>query len=377
MGPTFLSRHSRRISRLAVPAIAFPALLTVLTLAVTSDQVSTEATAERIAKRFRTVSGAEDIVAVFRPEQDKFNRLSPPAPGFRLRQPCGILLFGPKALPAGMAAGLIEGEDHGFPVYLLVVAEDPATREIVFANADGKEVYAAKPEPGYDPWAYLRERYPDMDDGAYPAKTVEYLMQCYDPARVQAAFTLLPVEYAEKYATALAEEAAASPDRPGGGMAMMRYSGPPVTNLQFTAIEAQTNGMLLTLAYPDGFTNRVDFFTCTNLVDFWWDLAATTNVNASTNWIEWLDGSPPDFRLYAAGNADTNAETDPDGDSLTWAREMFLYHSSPTNYDTDGDGSSDYTEAVLMRTDPCNGETNMPAVSFLFPTNGAERVWVP
>lgn len=245
------------------------------------------------------------------------------------------------------------------------------------ANSEGVEIAAMKPELGYDPWRLLRECHPDWESGAYTAEERELLEECYDPARIQAVFTLLSAEYAEKYAAALAEERAARLAEFGGGASLKSYSGPPVTNLQFTAVEAQTNGMLLTLAYPDDFTNRVDFFTSTNLVDFWWNLAATTNVNASTNWIEWLDGSPPDLRFYAAGNADTNSDTDPDGDGLTWAREMFLYHTSPTNYDTDSDGLSDYTEVILLRTDPCNSDTNKPVVAFVFPTNGAERVWLP
>jgi hypothetical protein len=112
-------------------------------------------------------------------------------------------------------------------------------------------------------------------------------------------------------------------------------------------------------------------------VDPWWDLVATTNVNSSTNWIEWLDTSPPELRFYAAGNADTNAETDPDGDGLTWAREMFMYHTSPTNSDSDNDGLNDYEEVINRRTDPNNSDTNLPTVSILFPSNGSEKVWLP
>ena len=161
---------------------------------------------------------------------------------------------------------------------------------------------------------------------------------------------------------------------------LLRYDGPAVTNLVITAIEPQTNGMLLTLAYPTNFTNRVDFFTSTELgSNAWWDLAATTNVNTTTNWIEWLDtnANGKEIRFYATGNADTNSTTDPDGDGLTWARELFLYHSSPTNADTDGDGLGDYTEAILLRTDPSNPDRTNPVVWFVFPTNMSERIWLP
>ena len=154
---------------------------------------------------------------------------------------------------------------------------------------------------------------------------------------------------------------------------MMRYSGPPVTNIQFTAIETKTNGMLLTLAYPNGFTNRVDIFTCTDLVGAWWDLAATVNVNTSTNWIEWLDTSPPGLRFYAAGNADVDA----DHDNLPDDREKFMYHTSATTNDTDHDGLTDSNEVFNLHTDPNNSDTNPPTVWIVFPSNNYAKVWLP
>ena len=61
------------------------------------------------------------------------------------------------------------------------------------------------------------------------------------------------------------------------------------------------------------------------LLESGWKLAATTNVSATTNWIEWTDSGVTDswvtLRFYAAGNADL----DSDGDGYPDARERFLY----------------------------------------------------
>ena len=124
----------------------------------------------------------------------------------------------------------------------------------------------------------------------------------------------------------------------GSDAVPMSSQGPPVTNICFTAIE-RTNGIRVTIAYPyngatyptNCFTNRLDIFTSTDLLESWWDLAVTTNVSPSTNWIEWTDGSVTatwiTVRFYAAGNADL----DSDGDGYADAREIFMYHSDPNN----------------------------------------------
>ncbi len=363
--------------RASTAAIVLASLTALAVTAVTalSEKAKAEL-AERYAKNLtaRAVSSVADLATYFKEQQALYLRITPPTPDFVFRQSCGVIPFDLKGFPDEFLKGLVEETENGCPVYTVVVAEAPNTRENVFANADGYEIHAIAATEDYDPWWFLNSIYPDLYSGRYGHDQIEMMKGWYDPAHIQIEVKLLPVEYIDAYAAEMAE-AYVPPS--GGGTILMRYDGPPVTNLQFTAIESLTNGMLLTLAYPAGFTNRVDFFTCTNLVDAWWDLAATTNVNSSTNWIEWLDTSPPELRFYAAGNADTNANTDPDGDGLTWAREMFMYHTSPTNSDSDGDGLSDYEEVITRRTDPNNSNTCLPTVSILFPADGSGKVWLP
>ena len=129
---------------------------------------------------------------------------------------------------------------------------------------------------------------------------------------------------------AVAGAAQAAALETGGGFVTMSYSGPPVTkHSRFTAVE-RTNGVGVTVAYPAGFTNRLDVFNSSDLIESWWDLAVTTNVSPSTNWIEWTDASVTTswvvVRLYAA-----DADLDSDGDGFTDAREIFMYHTDPNN----------------------------------------------
>jgi hypothetical protein len=169
-------------------------------------------------------------------------------------------------------------------------------------------------------------------------------MALYDPARLQLKADVIPIEQAPFYAyTAAAVEAAslalAEQEGRGGGV-KMAYSGPPVSNLCITAIELLTNKVIrLTITYPwDGasypegcFTSRVDLLAAPDLLDRWCELLATTNVSASTNWIEWTDSTASNStltpRFYWAGNADL----DSDGDGFADAREILMYHSDPAN----------------------------------------------
>jgi hypothetical protein len=258
-----------------------------------------------------TTASIEDLTTRFRQEQALFRFLMPPDPDFTLAQPCGLLLFDWKAFPDAFNQGLIGELEKDYPLYSILMAEDPTTREIVFANADGKEIYAVKPEDAYDPYWLLHSLYPDQTAAPYTQENLDRLLKSYDSARIQILFRLLPSDYAEKYLAAQAQASLAAASS-GGGMMMMGYSGPPVTNLVFGAIDRATNNILLTIVYPSDYTNRLDVFATTNLVDFWWDRLVTTNINAATNWIEWLDTTASNtmIRFYAAGNADLDSDSD-------------------------------------------------------------------
>ena len=56
---------------------------------------------------------------------------------------------------------------------------------------------------------------------------------------------------------------------------------------------------------------------------------------------------------------------------------MFMYHTCPTNWDSDGDHLSDSNEVLNLHTDPNNGNTNPPTVWIVFPSNNYVKVWLP
>jgi len=360
--------------RASAAAIVLASLGALAFAAVTTISANTTATrAKQYADGLaaRTVSGVSDLAALFKAQQATYLRITPPASDFVLRQSCGTVPFDPNGFPDDFLNGLVAETNKGCLVYTVVVAEDPTTRETVFANSQGREIHAIAAATGYDPWWFLESIYPDLGSDKYSDAQVAWLKACYDPAHVQITVTLLPVVSISAYAAAVADEGAMASLALDGVVPLMQFSG-QVSNLQFTAIEVKTNGMLLTLAYPNNFTNRMDIFTCTNLLGAYWDLAATVNVG-TTNWIEWLDSSPPGLRFYTAGNADV----DSDHDGIPDAREVFMYHTCPTNWDSDGDLLSDSNEVFNLHTDPNNGKTNPPTVWLVFPSNNYVKVWLP
>jgi len=341
----------------------------------------------KVALESSTVSAVEDLVGHLRDGQDMFLMIMPPGGGFTLKQTGGMVVFDPKVFPDTFTSGLIGEQIYDCPVYAITLAEDPATHETMMFNADGKEIASVKPEAGYNPWWYLDMKYPDLYSGLYSEDEIKRLQDEYDPSHIQITLTLLPADYVKTYAAAVAaekaklaaEQAAFELNNPksklSGGMLRM-YQGTGMTNLEIVAFDVVTNGMKVTLAYPDNYTNRVDFFTCPDLLAGWWDLAVSaTNVSTSTNWIAWTDtaASSQPLRFYAAGNADL----DSDSDGLADAREKFMYHTCPTNADTDGDGLSDSNEVFCLNTDPNNPKTNKPNVWISYPASESRKVWLP
>lgn len=385
--PQWLSRKQKSYSAMVLT------LLTGITLLFTPFEVTAEKATEASIKRIEegldssAITSLDDLANRLHSEQNMFRMIMPPNADFTLRQPCGMVVFNPKAFPDTFTTGLIGETIYGSPVYSLILIEDPVTRETVIANSDGKEIAAVKPNADYDPYWFLEMQYPDLYSGLYSEKEILELKDACDPSHIQITLTLLPADFVKTYARAVAEEqtkmtaeqAAAELKNPklkkGGGM-MMRYQSSGMTNLELVAIERATNGMKLTLAYPDGFTNHVDFFTCPELVGFWWDLATdATNVSSSTNFITWVDTNAftQGVRFYNAGNADL----DSDGDGIADAREKLMYHTNSSTNDTDGDGLHDDYEIFTSHTDPNNNDTNKPNAWITFPSEGTVEVWEP
>ena len=333
-----------------------------------------------------TISSITELADRLRSEQNMYRVIMPPDADFTFRQPCGMVVFDPKSFPDTFTSRLIGETIYDSPVYSLILAEDPTTREIVIANSDRKEIASVKPESDYNPYWYLEMQYPDLYSGLYSENEIQRLKDACDPYHIQITLTLLPVDYVNTYAKAVADERATlaaeraafelkNPQSKLSGGMLMRYQSSGMTNF-FMDIAHSANGMKVTLAYPNDYTNRVDFFTCPDLIAGWWDLAVNaTNVYTSTNFIEWVDTNTftQGVRFYNAGNADL----DSDGDGISDTREKLMYHTNSSTNDSDGDGLSDSNEVFAAHTDPNNPKTNKPNVWISYPANESRKVWLP
>ena len=283
--------------------------------------------------------------------------------------------------PKEFVEGLVGVIQEGVVVYPVTCFEDAATRNYCFVNAEGRVFCVVPPPAGYDPRWVLLHYWPDFYTQPRSPSQIAMMEAWLDPSRVVAQYTLIGKQELHDLLTARAKK-----DKDGGMFLMNLGSGsggPNISNLLFTAMYSPSNGwMALELSYPTNFTNHVEIFSLdggTGLIEGWWTSRGTTDVSTSTNYIVWTDttSSNVEARFYVAGNGDLNSDTDPDGDNLTWAQELYLYHTSPTNSDTDGDGLDDYYEVMTSVTDPNNGDTTNPVVVIASPTNNFKWVWLP
>jgi len=324
-----------------------------------------------------------DLAVGFQGEQYDRVQLVPPGMPYLVFDN-GLTYAKWSGFPKEFVAGLVGVLEEGVAVYPVTVFEDAKTRQYVFLNALGQEFYSMGPAPGYDPRWILLARIPDFYSQGHTAEQIAAMEWLYDPARVVMRYTLIGKPELRQLLTAQAKAEAEQPFEPMKMTIPGGSGGPNITNLIVSALDWVSNSLYMEVSYPTNFTNQVDIFSAdggSGLMDFWWTLRLTTNISTETNYICWTDTTASNaadgVRFYVAANADLTDESDPDEDGLTWGREKYLYHSSPTNYDTDSDGLSDYEEAINLDTDPCNSDTNKPTVIISFPTNNFNWVWLP
>jgi len=261
------------------------------------------------------VSDIGDLQQLLLEDFDFYRVITPPfGDGFILRQPSSpfLLPFASwSALPAEFARLPYEYE-NSIKVYPITVRVDGAAREAVFQSTlTGKRLYALP--LGYDPDARFRNA------SVAPCSSVQILAK------------LIPVESVEPYlyvADRLSAQAV-SLQSLDGGMQLMR-SEEAATNIVFEAFSRQTNGLKMIIGYPDSFTNRLDIFTCNDLMEEVWSIAIRELSTEGTNEIAWVDSSSGvglPVRLYCAANADL----DTDQDSYPDMRESRVFLTNPND----------------------------------------------
>ncbi len=124
------------------------------------------------------------------------------------------------------------------------------------------------------------------------------------------------------------------------------------SGLLFLEIQNEGGDIRLHVRYPDGFSNRLDLFACTNLILGGWLMVSQDRVTAGTNALSWLDSGAGQFqaRFYLVGDAGI----DTDSDGIPDARESLIYRTNPALPDTDLDGIPDGAE-IVRGTDPSSG----------------------
>lgn len=116
------------------------------------------------------------------------------------------------------------------------------------------------------------------------------------------------------------------------------------------------NGIRIRIHTPDGFTNHLEIYQCTDLVARDWKVIAEDVYDHETNVVTWMEVDDVPLSFYVVGNADR----DSDGDELADAREIFVHKTGPDNPDSDGDLLNDGWECA-HGLNPLSGDgTNGP-----------------
>lgn len=322
------------------------------------------------------VKTASDIISDYSGIQRNLLPILPPNSEHTLAQGGGMLLVENwSGFSKSFVASLMPVEQNGvvkYPVWVMEDATANPRRRLILNVAE--TVIAEAPVPAdYDPGWWVKEAY----EGVSVAEFLR-LLTIFDGARVAVRYELIDRKNYNKLISTSSEKNGTGTIQP---MLLLLGGNGPFDEIQFTAIDpTNNNAMAVTIGCPTNVT-AIDVFAVdggNGLIDSWWTLLGSTNM--STNMVTWVDtatNATDGMRFYAVGNALTNSVTDPDGDDVPWAREVFLYHSSPTNSDTDADGLDDYEEAVNLHTDPSNSDTNKPTGAIDVPPTGFRWVFLP
>lgn len=128
-------------------------------------------------------------------------------------------------------------------------------------------------------------------------------------------------------------------------------------NIKLLPLEITPSGIKVTTGYPDGFTNRLDVFSSTDLLNkTGWVVETTLDVSPATNILEWIDADALSsqrkfYRIYIA-------DMDQDLDGLSDGREILSYGTDSGSWDSDGDNLGDGAEVFRYDTDPNNQDTD-------------------
>jgi len=274
----------------------------------------------------------DDLVEWFKVQQARVLPIAPPMQGPFLQGGFpDALPFDQDGMPYALLKKLPGYVEYDCPVYQIYLLEDPGTREILILNDRDKVIFAVASPVGYDPYAFVTAKYPDLYAGGYSAGEIAALLALYDPARIQVSVKLIPQEFYGNYLEADEQATALSVPIVIEGMESMGGS----TSQLWVSVEGPPDGLgdstEVTVHLPEGFTNHVEIFSFDDSfapyegTDSVWLVVATDLEPASgTNVVVWTN-SPLDEvvrRFYTAGS-----DYDQEGDGFSSAMEILTYNS--------------------------------------------------
>ncbi len=204
----------------------------------------------------RQAEGVADIVADFECRELTYLPIVVPNPEYVHVQSGGILAFDPARFPREFLEGLVAVEEAAITTYPITVTSDPRTRERVISNARNERIGGQYAPRGFDPQWYVKQQYPGLSE--MDPDVARRLITIYDPSRIVITYDLMLQEDVVRHVwrESIAAAARAEEGGEGGGGMRSGWEGGPVSNLQFTAIDWETNGtMTVTLAYTSDYSN--------------------------------------------------------------------------------------------------------------------------
>ncbi len=310
-----------------------------------------------------------DLESLFVEHQHDYLPISPPSMEVFTQDYGLVVPVRIENLPRMFAKKMVgELNPDGIPLYRITVYEDYATRETVFLNADGSEIYRLEPEPGYDPYAWQKSTFLLSSTESLDP----WAQWVFDPAHIAADFTLVPQVFYADYV--LAEEQRRLDE--AAAMPMMAMASSESSSNMVVGFSMESNGVVsLDIALPEDFGNHAEIFSTYNLIYVPWSVAANRLSCTGGTHLVWTAPTVPyaDAGFFIVSDADQ----DGDGDGYSDLRERHVSHTDPSTFnlvDVDQDGMHDWYEITLF------GGTNQTALQDFDGdglANGFEMVILP
>lgn len=308
----------------------------------TATGVSEEVYSELMASE---VLDVQDLAEGAEIQRRMFNRMTPP--GAFLVQPMfpSVAPFDAANFDATFLENLLGEDKNSVAIYPLSLALDPATRETLVRNAEGKLI------------------------ATLPAETVSRVWAAdADPARVVLKLDLLPAEDVEPYLYAedrieegLATRAARLAKPPRTGEVALKSLG--AGQFGFAGIRSTNGSMRITVSNGmDGaeIYSYTVLYTSALVVAIWTndENEVVTNEN-----VVWTPVSPPYDGIESGWECRTTNLLFTDG-AAVWedadvpSNALVRFYAAAQPMDADEDGLNDGAEILLHRTDPGMADTD-------------------